>query len=158
MVRTPDGRLLCVMRNQSFHPMYQTHSIDDGATWSPLRLFPDCGVDPALCTLENGVVVCSYGRPGVKVAFSENGGDSWQKRSTILWGAWEENGDSIAPNHHGPMRSCSYTDVIETSPNTATVFYSAPADWSDDPAKTPWDPEQRKDFRIYAVDATVTRD
>ncbi len=157
MARTPDGRLLCVMRNQSFMPLYQTHSIDGGATWTPLSRFIDRGVDPALCVLQNGVVACSFGRPGVKVAFSENGGDDWQKVSTILWGGWEENGDTIRADAHGPMRSCSYTDVTETAPNVATVYYSAPADWADDPRKTPWDPDQRNDFRVYAVDAAVER-
>ncbi len=158
MVRTEDGRLLVVMRNESFMPLYQAHSSDDGATWTPARLFIDRGVDPALCRLQNGVVACSFGRPGVKVAFSEDGGDNWQKVSTILWGCWEENGDTIRSNAHGPMRSCSYTDVTETAPNVATVYYSAPADWADDPEKTPWDPEQRKDFRIYSVDCTVEKE
>ncbi len=158
MVRTNDGRLLCVMRNESFMPMWQTHSIDDGATWTPVVRFPERGVDPALCKLQNGVIVCSYGRPGVNVMFSEDNGDNWEKRSIILLAKWEQDGSDIQANQFPLMRSCSYTDVVETSPNTATVFYSAPADWNDDPAKTPWNIKERKDFRIYAVDVKVEKE
>ena len=116
----------------------------------------DAGVDPALCTLENGVVACSYGRPGVKLALSENNGDNWQKRITLLQGAREVDGTTgeALPYHD---RSCCYTDVVESAPNVATVFYSAPVDWNDDPSWSPWDSEQRDRFRVYAVDVAVER-
>lgn len=159
MVRTDDGRILCVIRNEGLCPMYQTFSSNNGATWEPLRLFPDAGVDPALCRLDNGVVVCSYGRPGVKVAFSETGGINWQKRLTLLQRQIEVNGTEGIGTLPDPVhqRSCCYTEVVQTAPNVATVFYSAPIDWSDDPEKYPWRPAFRKDFRIFAVDLTVER-
>jgi len=157
MCRVPDGRLLTVMRNESNCPMYQAHSVDNGATWTPIRIFGDQGVDPALCVLQNGVVVCSYGRPGIKVAFSENGGDDWQKHTTIQMGAYEQNGSNPLPTGYINSRSCSYTDVTETSPNTATIFYSAPVDWADNPKWSPWDPVQRDYFRVYAIDVEVER-
>jgi len=157
MCRVPDGRLLTVMRNQGGYPMYQAHSSDNGASWTPVTRFSDMGVDPALCVLQNGVVVCSYGRPGVKVAFSENGGDDWQKHTTIQMGAFDQNGSEPCPVGALNSRSCSYTDVTETAPNTATVYYSAPVDWADNPKWTPWDPNQRDYFRIYAIDVTVEK-
>lgn len=160
MVRTPDGRLLCVMRNESYCPMYQSHSSDNGATWSPMTLFPDCGVDPALCLLDNGVIACSYGRPGVKAAFSETSGKNWQKRLTLLQRVTEINGTDGLPDPitYYFQRSCCYTDVVQTAPNVATVYYSAPKDWSDDPRKNPWNAEHRKEFRIFSVDIAVERE
>lgn len=159
LTRTPDGRLLTVVRNQSLCPLYQAHSNNDGATWTPLKQFVDAGVDPALCTLENGVVVCAYGRPGVKVALSENNGDNWQKRVTLLHGPVEVDGTTgeAAVGSWSHQRSCCYPDVVETAPNVATVFYSAPADWNDDPSWYPWNADHRDHFRIYAVDITVER-
>lgn len=159
LVRTEDGRLLAVIRNQGYCPLYQAHSSDDGATWTPARLFVDAGVDPALCKLDNGVVVCSYGRPGVKVAFSENDGDNWQKRVTLLLGATEKNGVTGAGTSDDwrTHRSCCYTDLAQTAPNVVTVFYTAPVDWNDAATTHPWDLDVQKNFRIYAVDITVDR-
>ena len=147
------------MRNESLQPMYQSFSSDDGATWTPIELFVGYGVDPALCVLDNDVVVCTYGRPGVKVAFSENNGQNWKNVTTLLMGHEEidgTTGNAVSGAWH-LQRSCCYTAVAKTAPNVATVFYSAPSDWSDDPAKTPWNQTDRPDFRMYAVDVTVER-
>lgn len=160
MVRTADGRLLAVIRNESLCPMYQAFSDDDGATWTPAELGPGAGVNPGLWKLDNDVLVCSYGRPGVMAAFSENNGKSWIKRTTLLMAQNEVDGTTgaVGGNPWNKQRSCCYTDVIQTAPNVATICYSAPADWQDDPTKTPWNAQDRLDFRTYCVDIAVERD
>lgn len=157
--RTPDGRILCVVRNQGFYPLYQTESIDDGATWSAVRQFPGMGVDPSLCTLENGVVVCGYGRPGVNVAFSENNGENWQNITTLMMVGVETNGTvpTAEARPSQSQRSCCYTELVATGPDQVTVFYAAPKDWSDLSIRTPWNPQQRQHFRLYARDIRVER-
>ena len=159
-VRTADGRLLAMIRNESFCPMYQAFSDDDGLTWSPTEIGTGAGVNPALVRLENGVIACSYGRPGVMVAFSETDGRSWRQRTALLLARQEVDGTSgaVIGDLRGNQRSCCYTDIIQKSPNVVSVCYSAPADWSDDPRKSPWNAKDRRDFRIYTVDIQVERE
>lgn len=158
ITRTPDGRLLAVMRNQSFFPMYQAHSSDNGASWTPAQVFPDSGVDPALCTLENGVVVCSYGRPDIKIACSEDNGDHWQDISVIFHRGMDViHGVNAENKSHVAQRSCCYTDILATGPDTATVFYCIPRDWSNPEAYSPWSNAQRKHFQLYAIDAKIQK-
>ena len=65
---------------------------------------------------------------------------------------------AVGGNPWNKQRSCCYTDVIQTAPNVATICYSAPTDWQDDPTKTPWNAQDRLDFRTYCVDIAVERD
>ena len=87
---TADGTLVCVLRTtdgKGLGPMLLTSSRDAGETWSPLRLLENFGVMPRLLTLENGVTVLSYGRPGVRLLFSADGaGQCWEHPVTILPG------------------------------------------------------------------------
>ena len=83
-----DGQLLCIMRTQGTHypgeyrPLYQSWSKDLGKTWTrPLPSKPHLmNISPTLAVLDNGVVVCQYGRPGFHVAFSLDNGHTWQDR------------------------------------------------------------------------------
>lgn len=78
LMRVPDGSLLCVMRRGGGVPLAQARSIDGGKTWSEPQFLAAHGVDPDLCLLPNGVLVCSYGRPGRHLMFSVDGcGYSW---------------------------------------------------------------------------------
>ena len=68
-------------------PMFLMHSKDNGMTWSqPQELF-DFGVFPRLLQLENGVLVLSFGRPGVWLSFSLDGGHSWTEKQAVLKGS-----------------------------------------------------------------------
>lgn len=104
LTRLPGGGLLAVFRTEYHQPdriLMQCRSGDGGLTWTapvacpgvprhyPLRRLRPiansgkthlnaASVSPALCTLGNGVVALTYGRPGVHLAFSEDGsGEVW---------------------------------------------------------------------------------
>lgn len=86
LIRAADGSLLCLMRRWGNEPLAQTRSTDDGRTWSPATLVqnPGHGIDPDLVLLENGVMVCSHGRPGIHLMFSEDGcGQSWTQPQLV---------------------------------------------------------------------------
>ena len=83
-----NGQLLCIMRTQGaqyageYRPLYQCWSDDLGETWTePVLSQPFLmNIAPTLAVLDNGVVVCRYGRPGFHVAFSLDHGHTWQDR------------------------------------------------------------------------------
>jgi hypothetical protein len=83
-----DGRLLCAMRTQGaelaaeYRPIYLSWSDTQGRNWSkPEPTDPHLeNIWPTLAVLDNGVVACQYGRPGVHVAFSLDNGHTWQDR------------------------------------------------------------------------------
>jgi hypothetical protein len=88
LTQLKDGRLLCVMRSQSSHlapdfkPMYCAWSDDLGKTWTKPQVTDPLliNIAPTLKTLDNGIVACMYGRPGLHIAFSLDGGKTWPKR------------------------------------------------------------------------------
>ena len=83
-----NGHLLCVMRTQGaeipneYRPIYAAWSDDLGKTWStPQPTRPALmNISPTLAVLDNGVVVCQYGRPGFHVVFSTDNGHTWGNR------------------------------------------------------------------------------
>ena len=83
-----NGQLLCVMRTQGaeipneYRPLYAAWSDDWGKTWStPQATRPELmNISPTLAVLDNGVVVCQYGRPGFHVVFSTDNGQTWGHR------------------------------------------------------------------------------
>ena len=83
-----NGQLLCVMRTQGaeipneYRPLYAAWSDDGGKTWSrPQSTRPALmNISPTLAVLDNGVVVCQYGRPGFHVVFSTDNGHTWGNR------------------------------------------------------------------------------
>ena len=64
----------------------------------------DRGSCPYLVTLENGIVVCAYARPGGWLIFSDDNGQTWK-------GAFEFTS------------SDSYCNVVQTDPNKILVVY-----------------------------------
>ena len=85
-----NGQLLAMLRTQGSHlgtyrPMYVAWSDDLGLTWTePEPTDPHLlNVWPTLVTLDNGVVACVYGRPGVHVAFSTDHGHTWSDIQTF---------------------------------------------------------------------------
>lgn len=82
-----DGSLLCVLRRGGGQSMAQCRSTDGGQTWTEPEMLPGHGVDPDLCLMSNGVLACTYGRPGLHIMFSPDGcGYSWGYRTQV--GAW----------------------------------------------------------------------
>ena len=109
-----NGDLICVMRSGGRNPkmgvnlfptpLYCSRSSDGGKTWSPPEQIADRGTCPSVIKLANGILVCTYGRPGNWLIFSDDNGKSWK-------GAFQF-GTEGATNF-----------IIETEPNTVQVYH-----------------------------------
>lgn len=112
-VQFPGGEILAVMRTGSdpqharvAYPMLSARSSDGGKTWHSHRRMPK-GVFPRIIRLENGILVCTAGRPDNNLIFSLDDGRTWTR---------EYNLDS----RH---RSSGYMDLAEIAPNRVLVVY-----------------------------------
>ena len=107
--RCADGSLLCVMRTQGHKPLMQTRSRDNGKTWETPKPTGALGVLPRLCLMSNGVLACSYGRPGNRITFSTDGtGETWADRLKL----YEYN-----------TGSTGYTAIAEVEPGKLLLAY-----------------------------------
>lgn len=89
--------------------MYQCRSSDAGKTWSVPVVIADRGVEPDLVTTDDGVLVCSYGRPNVYVMCSPDGrGENWTNTTLIYEG-----------------RSTCYTGMAKIGPNKILLIHDA---------------------------------
>jgi hypothetical protein len=140
MVRLKDKRLFCIMRTGDDGLMYQTWSADDGKTWTTPVSSEAKGVDPHLRMLSNGMLACSYGRPGpVTVMFSLDGtGRVWSNHTTIFEGSGQPAGKG---DQSSRRRSTCYSDVIEVAPNRLLVVY--------DHVPHGWDPIPKEDTKSF---------
>lgn len=87
IVQAANGDLLCAMRSGGRNggatvlfptPLYCSRSSDAGRTWTLPAQIADRGVCPNLITLANGIIVCTYSRPGNWLIFSDDDGKSWK--------------------------------------------------------------------------------
>jgi hypothetical protein len=109
-----NGDLICVMRSGGRNPnmgvnlfptpLYCSRSSDGGKTWSPPEQIADRGVCPSVITMSNGILVCTYSRPGNWLIFSDDNGKSWK-------GAFQF-GTTGATNF-----------IVETAPNIIQVYH-----------------------------------
>ena len=117
VIELAGGDLFCIMRIGSGKPMYAVRSSDGGSTWTtPVRLGPHtASVFPDLVLMSNGILACSFGRPGCHLMFSVDGkGDRWTKRTTIFEGS-----------------STSYTAIREVAPGRLLYVHDVvPAGWN----------------------------
>lgn len=129
LTRAADGTLICAMRSGGRigirkapifpTPLYVSRSKDDGKTWTPPVPIADRGVCPYLVTLRNGVVVCSYARPGGWLIFSDDHGETWEGSFQIC-------------------SSDSYCNVLEVEPNRIlAIYYDRRPNGSESNAKQP---------------------
>jgi hypothetical protein len=115
IVRLADNRLYAIFRTGESGYLGQAWSSDDGKTWSRAESTPFKGVAPRIMRLSNGVLACTYGRPGpVTIMFSLDGtGRKWTNITPIFTGM-----------------STRYTDLIEVEPGKVLVVYdSVPYGW-----------------------------
>ncbi len=83
-----NGDLVCVMRSGGRNPamgvnlfptpLYCSRSSDGGKHWTPPEQIADRGVSPNVITMSNGIIVCTYSRPGNWLVFSDDNGKSWK--------------------------------------------------------------------------------
>ena len=113
IVRLADGRLYVIFRTAGY--LGHVWSSDDGKTWTRPKSTGLKGVAPRLRRLANGMLACTYGRPGpVSIMFSVDGtGGDWSEITEIFKGM-----------------STRYTGLIEISPGRLFVVYdSVPYGW-----------------------------
>jgi hypothetical protein len=119
IVRLADGRLYAIFRTGASGFLGNAWSRDDGKTWSRPVSTPFKGVAPRLRRLSNGVLACTYGRPGpVTVIFSVDGSaEKWSHGTEVFKGM-----------------STRYTDLLEVEPGKLFVVYdSVPYGWHEIP-------------------------
>ena len=114
LVQAKNGDLLCIMRSGGRNPiegvplfptpLYCSRSTDNGQTWTPPMQIADRGVSPNAVVLKNGIIVCTYSRPGNWLIFSDDNGLSWK-------GAFQ----------FGPGNATNY--IIDAGPDKIQVFY-----------------------------------
>ena len=113
LVPAPNGDLLCVMRSGGRNggsttlfptPLYCSRSSDRGRSWTPPEQIADRGVCPNLVAMSNGIVVCTYSRPGNWLIFSDDNGRTW--KGTFQFG---DTGD--------------YNYILEVAPDTIQVYH-----------------------------------
>ena len=112
----PDGSVVMLMRTDAGSPSYITRSTDNCKTWSKPAVFDDVGVLPQMLTLDCGVTLASYGRPGIFVrATDDPSGQIWQDRVDVGIKGGKTNWSVF---------SCSYTSLIPLDSHTALLAYS----------------------------------
>jgi len=113
IVQAANGDLICMMRTGGRNggtlnlfptPMYCSRSADAGQSWTPPAQVADRGVCPNLVVLNNGIIVCTYSRPGNWLIFSDDHGVTWQ-------GAFQ----------FGTTRDYNY--IEEVAPNVVQVYH-----------------------------------
>lgn len=117
LAETGAGELVCVIRgaDQEQRPMLITHSRDHGWNWEEPRPLFDYGVFPNLVRLGNGVLLLAFGRPGVWVSASlDGGGRHWTGPTPVI------DGDA-----RGLMAAtCGYTNLLPLGDDEALLVYS----------------------------------
>jgi hypothetical protein len=117
LVRLSKGRLYCLFRTGDY--MGEAWSVDDGKTWTAPVSSGFRGVAPHLRLMSDGLLACTYGRPGpVTIMFSSDEGKKWTNVTPIFDGM-----------------SSHYTDLIEVEPGKLLVVYdSTPYGWKPIPS------------------------
>lgn len=163
VVRLRNGELVCFIRTAEYEPLFQARSKDGGKTWStPERIGVD-GILPRPVLLQNGVLALSYGRPGVWVIFSTDGGHWWTDKKCIwIWHSLWGEGHLPKTKHYstggytGFERSDCNAGLCEIAPNKLLIVYSAPKDSKDTGPIEVSDPKQRAACFIWGVTLDVT--
>jgi len=132
MIRVGD-EIVCVNRTDHatvFDPHRATvlaRSADHGVTWSVPEPVASSSVTPHLVKLENGVVALVFGRPGVHVQCSTDGGRSWESLTSLIGKTAEEEvaaGRDLIDAMYGDTVSYSNTRTVITGPDRFLVLYT----------------------------------
>jgi len=115
----PDGSYIRLVRSDGsfmrvMATMYLVRSTDKGFTWCDPIPFDDRGVWPQLLTLDCGVTLAAYGRPGFFIRATED--PSCLK--------WEDRIRLIPDGTRMHKTTCSYSDLIALDDHTAGLVYT----------------------------------
>lgn len=92
-------------------PMYISWSYDGATTWSKPEYFDEIGVWPEVISLNNGVHIAGYGRPGLYIKGLYNN-------------IWEEDKTTIVPPLDSQQDTCSYCGMVPINDDTFLLAYS----------------------------------
>lgn len=107
LVRLSPTEMTAVLRHRG--PLLQTWSRDNGKTWSEPITLEERGVDPDMVLMKNGVLACSYGRPGCNLMFSLDQGKTWGHHRTIT-----------------DLKGFNYAAIREIKPGRLLYIHDAP--------------------------------
>ncbi len=130
-----DGSLTVVMRTEHCWPQEKAYgtpamvsrSEDGGFTWTKPVPAADSSVTPHLVPLANGVLALVYGRPGVHMKYSEDGGKTWSEAYTVIGKTVEQHkaaGDAYMDYKYWNMDSYSNTFLFPVSEDTVLLCYN----------------------------------
>jgi BNR repeat-like domain len=118
LVRLSDNSLYSIFRTGNGEYLGEAWSLDDGRTWTPPASTGFKGVAPHLRLMSNGLLVCTFGRPGpVTIMFSADEGKKWAGVTPIF-----------------KKMSTRYSDVIEVEVGKLLVVYDSIPDGGDPPS------------------------
>lgn len=122
----PDGSMIRLVRTFGQKGrsalMQIVRSEDGGHTWTKPETFSDHGVWPCLLTLECGVTLASYGRPGLAIRATEDpSGRVWEDPIEMFDLTTISKEAGVKMLERG---TCGYSDMIPLSENTAALAYS----------------------------------
>ena len=133
---SPDGTLYCLTRTD----MSIDHTVkggksdamlfvskDKGYTWSKGWTVADSSVTPHVLAFKGGVVVIVYGRPGVHIKVSTDGGKTFGKPLSIIGKTLTEelsSGKSYMDAKYFDMDSYSNTFIEKLSENSFLILYT----------------------------------
>lgn len=109
VVRFSPTEMMSLLRVNGWMPLEQSWSSDGGRTWTPPRRLEEGSVDADLVYMGNGVLACSYGRPGSNLMFSLDRGETWVHHHVIT-----------------ELRGYNYTSIQEISPGRLLYVHDAP--------------------------------
>jgi hypothetical protein len=101
--------MMALLRVNGWMPLEQSWSNDGGRTWTAPRRLEEGSVDADLVYMSNGVLACSYGRPGSNLMFSLDRGETWVHHHVIT-----------------ELRGYNYTSIQEVSPGRLLYVHDAP--------------------------------
>lgn len=99
LIQTPNGKIIAMLRTheEGDNFLYQCDSFDGGRTWTPPKRTPMNGYPAHLLTLQNGRILCVYGRRwppfGIRACLSSDEGETWEIDDEIILRDDFPNGD-----------------------------------------------------------------
>ena len=126
----PDGSVVMLMRcGDTERPSYIVRSTDNCETWSKPVKYDDRGVYPQIMTMDCGVTIATYGRPGIFMrTTSDKTGLTWSECIEIELSPVES--PQICSNHPESgqasyhRESCCYTQMLPLDEDTFLLVYT----------------------------------